>query len=75
MNSQQFEKWVSSGADLYPRWCNGERMTVRKLSAIHNWVKRQLWAELDKDSEDTTELRRLEDVLSCLDYDIVELQK
>ncbi len=67
---EQFEQWIASGKGLYIRWCNGERLTVRQLSAISNWNKRQLWAELDKDSSDTSELRRLEDVQKLVDYEI-----
>lgn len=68
--SEKFEKWVATGASLYIRWCNNERLSVRQLSAIHNWVKRQLWAELDKENDDTSELRRLEDVLTSVQCDI-----
>ena len=69
-HEQKFERWVASGAGLYVDWCNGQRMTVRKLSAIHNWIKRQLWAELESESEDTSERRRLEDVLKLLDHEL-----
>ncbi len=64
------------GASLYIDWCNGKRMTVRKLSAIHNWIKWQLWEEWDRNEDSTTdEARRLEDVLHHLDFDLAQLRK
>lgn len=66
----------ANGESLYIAWCNGQRMTLRKLGAIHNWVKWQLWAEWDRNEDETTdEARRLSDVLAAVNCDIAKLQK
>lgn len=76
MARQNWQQYCeSNGASLYIDWCNGQRMTVRKLSAIYNWIKWQLWAEWERaDDVSTDEARRLEGVLITLDCDIEVLR-
>jgi hypothetical protein len=77
MNGNTWQQYCeSNGASLYVAWCNGQRMTVRKLSAIYNWIKWQLWAEWERaDDVSTDEARRLSDVLAAVNCDIAKLQK